>query len=88
MNCSTTLLSSFYPARMVLFNDDEQIAMQRFSDGGSDQVNSGRMLYAFLLLLTIAVFLLFKTSPRAGDFWWSDAPRHAMDGVFYYDMSS
>ena len=21
-----------------------------------------------------------------GDFWWSDAPRHAMDGVFYYDL--
>ena len=22
-----------------------------------------------------------------GDFWWSDAPRHAMDGAFYYDMA-
>jgi len=32
------------------------------------------------------VLLLFKTSPTQGDFWWSDAPRHAMDGVFYYDM--
>src|SRR5271157_1577838 len=41
----------------------------------------------FLLLLTFAVFLLFRTSPRAGDFWWSDAPRHAMDGVFYRDMA-
>jgi len=40
-----------------------------------------------LLLLTIAVFLLFETSPRRGDFWWSDAPRHAMDGVFYHDMA-
>jgi hypothetical protein len=40
-----------------------------------------------LLLLAIAVFLVFATSPRAGDFWWSDAPRHAMDGVFYYDMA-
>jgi hypothetical protein len=40
-----------------------------------------------LLLLAIAVFLLFETSPRAGDFWWSDAPRHAMDGIFYYDMA-
>ena len=39
-----------------------------------------------LLLLAVAVFLLFETSPRAGDFWWSDAPRHAMDGVFYYDL--
>jgi hypothetical protein len=40
-----------------------------------------------LLLLAVAVFLLFKTSPTQGDFWWSDAPRHAMDGVFYYDLA-
>jgi 4-amino-4-deoxy-L-arabinose transferase-like glycosyltransferase len=42
---------------------------------------------ACLLLLAVAVFLFFKTSPTQGDFWWSDAPRHAMDGVFYYDMA-
>ena len=41
---------------------------------------------ACLGLLAVAVFLLFETSPRQGDFWWSDAPRHAMDGIFYYDM--
>ena len=40
-----------------------------------------------LALLAVAVFLLFKTSPTQGDFWWSDAPRHAMDGAFYYDMA-
>jgi hypothetical protein len=39
-----------------------------------------------LLLLTTAVVLLFQTSPRRGDFWWSDAPRHAMDGAFYCDF--
>ena len=42
---------------------------------------------ACLLLLAVAVFVLFKTSPTQGDFWWSDAPRHAMDGAFYYDMA-
>src|SRR5271166_591541 len=42
---------------------------------------------ACLALLALAVFLLFETSPMRGDFWWSDAPRHAMDGVFYYDMA-
>ena len=42
---------------------------------------------ACLGLLAVAVFLLFKTSPTGGDFWWSDAPRHAMDGVFYYDLA-
>src|SRR5271157_3073615 len=42
---------------------------------------------ACLALLAFAVFLLFRTSPTQGDFWWSDASRHAMDGVFYYDMA-
>jgi 4-amino-4-deoxy-L-arabinose transferase-like glycosyltransferase len=51
------------------------------------QTNSPRRDIVFLLLLGIAVLLLFQTSPRAGDFWWSDAPRHAMDGAFYRDMA-
>src|SRR5271165_242720 len=56
--------------------------------------SSGRLLaksrwgdLVCLLLLMVAVVLLFKTSPTQGDFWWSDAPRHAMDGIFYYDMA-
>ena len=53
----------------------------------SGRINSTWQDVAFLLLLTIAVVLLFETSPHAGDFWWSDAPRHAMDGVFYRDMA-
>ena len=39
-----------------------------------------------MALLAVAVFLLFLTAPRHGEFWWSDAPRHAMDGVFYHDL--
>ena len=39
-----------------------------------------------LVLLASAVGVLFITSPQHGDFWWSDAPRHAIDGVFYYDL--
>jgi len=58
--------------------------MQQSSD--RSWTNSKWWDVVFLVLLTIAVFLLFETSPRAGDFWWSDAPRHAMDGVFYYDL--
>ncbi len=58
--------------------------MQQPSDGGWTPF---RCDLVCLLLLTLAVFLLFETSPRAGDFWWSDAPRHAMDGVFYHDMA-
>jgi 4-amino-4-deoxy-L-arabinose transferase-like glycosyltransferase len=41
---------------------------------------------ACIVLLALAVILLFKSSPTQGDFWWSDAPRHAMDGVFYYEL--
>jgi hypothetical protein len=37
-------------------------------------------------LLALAVGLLFVTAPRSGDFWWSDAPRHAMNGVFLMDF--
>ncbi len=40
-----------------------------------------------LIALAAAVLVLFETSPVQGDFWWSDAPRHAMDGAFYYDMA-
>src|SRR5208283_4393411 len=59
--------------------------MHRSSDGLSSNSRWGDLVC--LLLLALAVILLFKTSPTQGDFWWSDAPRHAMDGVFYYDMA-
>ena len=59
--------------------------MRHSSDGLSS--NSKWQDFACLLLLASAVAVLFFTSPRAGDFWWSDAPRHAMDGAFYYDLA-
>jgi hypothetical protein len=40
----------------------------------------------WLFLLLSAVALLFATAPQSGDFWWSDAPRHALNGVFLLDM--
>ncbi|MGZ8219342.1 glycosyltransferase family 39 protein [Methylomagnum sp.] len=40
----------------------------------------------WLLLLVGAVGLLFATAPQNGDFWWSDAPRHALNGVFLLDV--
>jgi len=59
--------------------------VQQLPDIG--RIKSARWDFLSLLVLIIAVFLSFLTSPRAGDFWWSDAPRHAMDGVFYYDLA-
>lgn len=40
---------------------------------------------AFLLLLLAAIFL-FIDSPKQGDFWWSDASRHALGGGFFYEF--
>lgn len=40
----------------------------------------------WLMLLLAAVGLLFATAPQDGDFWWSDAPRHALNGVFLLDL--
>jgi hypothetical protein len=36
--------------------------------------------------LVLATAALFFTAPMDGDFWWSDAPRHAMDGLFMRDL--
>jgi hypothetical protein len=41
--------------------------------------------------LVVVVFIaanaaLLATAPHAGDFWWSDAPRHALNGVFVKDF--
>lgn len=39
-----------------------------------------------LIVLAIACAVLFVTSPKDGDFWWSDAPRHALNGAFVKDL--
>jgi hypothetical protein len=44
----------------------------------------GRAAVAICLLA--ATLLLLFTAPAGGDFWWADAPRHAMDGVFVHDL--
>jgi hypothetical protein len=41
---------------------------------------------AALAVLLAAVTALFATTPYDKDMWWSDAPRHAMDGAFYRDL--
>lgn len=39
---------------------------------------------AIILVLACAALLL--TAPVVGDFWWSDAPRHALNGAFVEDF--
>jgi hypothetical protein len=41
---------------------------------------------AALAVLLAAVTALFLSAPYDKDMWWSDAPRHAMDGAFYRDL--
>lgn len=37
-------------------------------------------------VLAVLVILLFLGAPSAGDFYWSDSPRHALNGVFIKDL--
>ena len=37
-------------------------------------------------VFVLGSLLLFATTPHHGDFWWSDAPRHALNGVFVKDL--
>ena len=37
----------------------------------------------FLTLLSLAAFFI---NHEFGEFWFPDEPRHAMDGVFFYDF--
>src|SRR6476646_4332839 len=37
-------------------------------------------------LYIVGAVLLFVSAPHNGEFWWSDAPRHALNGVFVRDM--
>jgi 4-amino-4-deoxy-L-arabinose transferase-like glycosyltransferase len=41
---------------------------------------------AVALVLAAAAAALFATAPKNGDFWWSDAPRHALNGAFVKDF--
>jgi hypothetical protein len=34
----------------------------------------------------VGILCLFLTAPHNGEFWWSDAPRHALNGVFVKDL--
>src|SRR5688500_12317804 len=48
------------------------------------RLNSGDAL--FLLVLWCSVCLLFWKALDAGEFWWTDESRHAMNGVFFLDL--
>src|ERR1700744_4800445 len=39
-----------------------------------------------VLCCLIATILLYLAAPRAGDFWWSEGPRNALNGAFIVDL--
>jgi len=39
-----------------------------------------------IVALAAMTLALFMTTPTGGDFWWYDASRHAMNGVFLRDF--
>lgn len=46
-------------------------------------VGAGPAITAFYVLVAA---LAFATAHTGGDFWWSDAPRHALNGLFVLDF--
>ena len=41
---------------------------------------------AAILVYALGAVCLFLTAPHTGEFWWSDSPRHALNGVFIKDL--
>lgn len=50
-----------------------------------DNYSSLQRTYCLAVIGIVAV-ILYATSPLTGDFWWSDAPRHALNGIFVKDL--
>ncbi len=56
------------------------------AEEGPVAVNERRSTWLASLLVLGAVGWLFATAP-IGEFWWSDAPRHALNGAFLRDFA-
>ncbi len=47
-------------------------------------IRAERLIVGLILIASCA--LLLFTAPTNGDFWWQDAPRHALNGAFVKDL--
>jgi len=45
-----------------------------------------RLDSVFLICLLVISILVFGVFINVGGFWWTDEPRHAMDGVYFLDL--
>jgi 4-amino-4-deoxy-L-arabinose transferase-like glycosyltransferase len=58
-----------------------------FDGRGLSPTTRDQLDRALVFIIFIAANLaLFATAPVGGDFWWSDAPRHALNGAFVKDF--
>jgi Dolichyl-phosphate-mannose-protein mannosyltransferase len=77
------------PNREEIQNDNRKSPLRDIAEDSTGALLADlvtRPDLAALLILLFAIGLLFLTAPRAGNFWWPDAPRHAMDGAFIRDL--
>jgi hypothetical protein len=61
-------------------------ASTRFRPRATNSATDALQGFLFPLLLVGACAIMLATSPTNGDFWWFDAPSHAMNGVFVHDL--
>jgi MFS family permease len=62
-----------------------------FPDKPTKRAAAGTLLVRWDSACAIAVLAavaaaIFLTAPLQSDYWWSDTPRHALDGLFYLDL--
>ena len=55
------------------------------SDKAASPSRAAERAIAFAVFILGAV-LLWLSAPHDGEFWWSDSPRHALNGVFIKDL--
>lgn len=60
--------------------------MGTFLDRESNQTEASAATVWMAGLVIVVVALLFLHAPHGGAFYWSDAPRHALNGVFVKDL--
>jgi hypothetical protein len=55
-------------------------------DGFNNDLQDRLQAFGVVLVLFLACLALLLTAPTDGDFWWNDAPRHALNGAFIMDL--
>lgn len=65
---------------------DRQASQEPNDPGRRERGASSAVGIAAVLAIGAVAAVCYATSPTGGDFVWSDAPRHALNGAFLFDM--